>query len=52
MIFFSLTTMRTFVPFDVAPYPKVLRYLRRIGEREAYRRAMEKADPGRELQLS
>jgi len=52
MIFFSLTTMRTFVPFDLAPYPNVLRYLRRIGEREAYRRAMQKGDPGRELQLS
>src|SRR3954447_25032329 len=27
MIVFSLTTMRTFVSFDVAPYPNVLEYL-------------------------
>jgi glutathione S-transferase len=47
MIFFSLTTMRTFVSFEVAPYPNVLSYLRRIGERDGYRRAMQKGDPDR-----
>ena len=45
MTVFSLTTMRTFVSVDLAPYPNVLAYLRRIGEREGYRRAMEKGDP-------
>ncbi|HXD39531.1 MAG TPA: glutathione S-transferase family protein [Ramlibacter sp.] len=45
MIVFSLTTMRYFLPADLTPYPHVLQYLRRIGEREAYRRAMRKSDP-------
>ena len=52
MIFFSLTTMRTFLSFEVAPYPNVLSYLRRIGDREGYRRAMQKGDPDREPLLS
>jgi glutathione S-transferase len=43
---FSLTTMRVFLPIDLAPYPNMLRYLRRIGAREAYQRAMRKGDPG------
>ena len=47
MIFFSLTTMRTFVSFDLAPYPDILGYLQRIGQREGYRRAMQKGDPDR-----
>ena len=45
MIVFSLTTMRYFLPTDLTPYPHILKYLRRIGEREAYRRAMQKGDP-------
>jgi len=45
MIVFSLTTMRYFLPADLTPYPQILKYLRRIGEREAYRRAMRKGDP-------
>jgi glutathione S-transferase len=47
MIFFSLTTMRTFVSFDLAPYPDIRGYLQRIGQREGYRRAMQKGDPDR-----
>ncbi|MCK8785701.1 glutathione S-transferase family protein [Roseomonas sp. NAR14] len=43
---FSLTTMRTFLPVDLAPYPNIRAYLQRIGGREAYRRAMAKGDPG------
>jgi glutathione S-transferase len=43
---FSLTTMRLFLPFDLSPYPNILAYLQRIGARAAYRRAMEKGDPG------
>ncbi len=42
---FNLTTMRNFIPRDLSPYPNILAYLKRIGERPAYRRAMEKGDP-------
>lgn len=45
MSVFSLTTMRLFHPVDLSPYPRILNYLRRIGERPAYRRAMAKGDP-------
>jgi glutathione S-transferase len=46
MIVFSFTTMRSFTPYDLKPYPQILAYLRRIGAREAYQRAMRKGDPG------
>jgi glutathione S-transferase len=46
MIVFSLTTMRTFTSYDLKPYPHILAYLRRIGAREPYQRAMRKGDPG------
>jgi len=45
MMVFSLTTMRIFMPLDLAPYPKILAYLQRIGSRPAYRAAMRKGDP-------
>lgn len=45
MIVFTLTTMRLFLPFDLARYPAILAYLQRIGGRPAYRRAMQKGDP-------
>ena len=45
MVVFTLTTMRLFLPFDLAPYPAILAYLQRIGARPAYRRAMQKGDP-------
>jgi glutathione S-transferase len=45
MAVFSLTTMRSFFPLDLTPYPKTLAYLERIGQREAYQRAMKKGDP-------
>ncbi|NYE64014.1 glutathione S-transferase [Duganella sp. 1224] len=45
MTVFSLTTMRLFQPFDLAPYPHIRDYLQRIGARPAYRRAMRKSDP-------
>jgi len=45
MSVFSLTTMRQFHPVDLKPYPNILAYLHRIGERPAYQRAMAKGDP-------
>lgn len=45
MIVFSLTTMRIFCPLDLQPYAHIRAYLRRIGDREGYRRAMQKGDP-------
>ncbi len=45
MSVFTLTTMRLFQPFDLAPYPNIRAYLQRIGDRPAYRRAMAKGDP-------
>jgi glutathione S-transferase len=42
---FSLTTMRSFFPLDLTPYPNTVDYLKRIGARAAYRRAMSKGDP-------
>lgn len=52
MTVFSLTTMRYFMPVDLSPYPQILDYLRRIGERTAYQQAMRKGDPGMPLLLS
>lgn len=51
MIVFSLTTMRSFTAYEVKPYAGILAYLQRIGSREAYRRAMQKAEPGVALLL-
>lgn len=45
MSVFSLTTMRLFQPVDLRPYPGILAYLQRIGERPAYRRAIAESDP-------
>ena len=45
MMVFSLTTMRVFMPVDLSPYPGIRAYLRRIGARDGYRRAMRKGDP-------
>jgi glutathione S-transferase len=52
MMGFSLTTMRYFQPYDLARCPNIVRYLARIGARLAYRRAMEKGDPGMALLLT
>ncbi len=51
MIVFSLTTMRSFVPYEVKPYPHIAAYLQRIGARDAYQRAMRKGDPEMALLL-
>jgi glutathione S-transferase len=52
MSVFSLTTMRKFMPFDLSKHPNILGYLKRVGERKAYRDAMAKGDPGFEPILS
>jgi len=39
------TTLRKFEPIDLTEYEGILAWLRRIGKREAYRKAMEKGDP-------
>jgi glutathione S-transferase len=52
MMGFSLTTMRYFQPYDLARCPNVAGYLGRIAARPAYRRAMEKGDPGMGLLLT
>lgn len=43
---FSVTTMRTYSPVNLAGYPNILAWLDRVGNREAYRAAMAKGDPG------
>ncbi|KAL3455714.1 glutathione S-transferase [Aspergillus heterothallicus] len=51
MMVFPLTTGRYFASFSLGAYPNILAFLKRVGEREAYRRAMQKGDPGLELVL-
>jgi glutathione S-transferase len=51
MIGFPLTTWRYWAGFSWAGFDGIVGYLERIGKREAYRRAMEKADPGMKLLL-
>jgi glutathione S-transferase len=51
MTLFPLTTMRMFAPRDLKPYPNVRAYLKRVGERPAFQRAMAKADPGFKVPL-
>jgi len=46
IMLFPLTTMRAFVARDLSASPNIRAYLRRIGERPAYQRAMAKGDPG------
>lgn len=45
MIGTSFTTMRKFEAVDLSEYEGILAWLKRVGEREAYRRAMGKSDP-------
>jgi glutathione S-transferase len=52
MMVFPLTTMREFAPRDLSPYPNILTYLQRIAARQAFQRAMAKADPGYNLLLN
>ena len=45
MMTFPFTTMRLFLDYDLAPYPNILTYLKRIDARPAYRKAMALAGP-------
>lgn len=49
MTIFTLTTMRSFYPYDLSGYQGILGYLKRVTQREAYRSARAKAD--RDLEL-
>jgi glutathione S-transferase len=46
MSVFSMTTMLTFIPFDLSGYPYVEIYREGGVRRKAYRDAMAKEDPG------
>jgi glutathione S-transferase len=46
MMVYPLTSMRRNTGRSLEGLPHIRAYLRRIGERDAYRRAMEKGDPG------
>ncbi len=46
MMVFGLTTMRNYIGKSLDAYPNLRAYLQRIGARDAYKRAMEKAEPG------
>jgi glutathione S-transferase len=52
IMLFPLSTMRAFTRRDISSFPNIRTYLKRIGERPAYRRAMEKGDPGMSLMLA
>ncbi|EMD86126.1 hypothetical protein COCC4DRAFT_20862 [Bipolaris maydis ATCC 48331] len=45
-----LTTMRKFESVDLSDYQGIQAWLKRVGEREAYRRAMTKTDPDLNLE--
>lgn len=51
MTVFTLTTMRCFYPLDLSAYPGILAYLKRVTEREGYKKARSKADPELELMI-
>ena len=48
---FTLTTMRTFYPYDLTEFRGILAYLQRVVRREGYRKARAKADPDLELMI-
>jgi len=45
MMTFTFTTMRYFLDYDLASYPHIVAYLKRIEARPAYQKAMELAGP-------
>ncbi len=52
MMVFGLTTMRNYIGKPLDAYPNLRAYLQRIGARDAYQRAMAKAEPGLTPNLS
>ena len=52
MMVYCLTTSRAFRDLSIEGYPNLRAYLKRIGERPAYQRAMAKAEPGMTPMLS
>lgn len=44
--FFALTTLRVFASRDFTASPHTRAYIKKIAQRPAYQRAMQKADPG------
>jgi glutathione S-transferase len=51
MMVYGLTTIRAAAKRSLADYPNIRAYLKRIGERPAFQRAMAKGDPGKPLNL-
>jgi glutathione S-transferase len=51
MTVFTLTTMRSFYPYDLSGYQGILGYLERVVKRDGYRNARAKADPELELMI-
>jgi glutathione S-transferase len=45
MTTFPFTTTRLFLDYDLAPFPNILAYLKRIEARPAYQKAMMLAGP-------
>jgi len=45
MMVFPFTTMRRYLPYDLARYANIAAFLRRVEERAAYRKAMALAGP-------
>ncbi|KAI9929737.1 hypothetical protein ASPWEDRAFT_41046 [Aspergillus wentii DTO 134E9] len=46
MALWCFTTQRTFLPWNLSPYPNIVAYVQRLTGREAYQRAMDKGDHG------
>jgi glutathione S-transferase len=51
MIVTTLTTMRSFSPYDLTGHEGILAYLQRVTRRDGYRKARAKADPEMELMI-
>jgi glutathione S-transferase len=45
MMDFPFTTLRYFLDYDLAPYPNIIAYLKRIAARPAYQKAMSLVGP-------
>lgn len=51
VMLFPLTTMRMFLDRDMSGFPNIRAYLKRVTDREAFRRALDKADPGMPIKI-